>query len=78
MVTTMSRIVLPLMLMDNMDEEVVGVQGAFLKEDAEEGEEIHTHHLEAQGWEHPYNDNEVLKLKSCLFGLKQASVTCWR
>ena len=30
-----------------------------------------------QGWEHHYNNDEVLKLKSCLYCLKQVAMACW-
>ena len=62
--------------MENMTAEVVDVKGAFLKGDREDGEEIHMQI--PQGWEHRYDDNEVLKLKSCLYGLKQAAMAFLR
>ena len=48
------RIILTLMLMGNAEAEVVGVQGAFLKGDVEDREEIHI--KIPQGWENHCND----------------------
>ena len=62
--------------MSNMTAEVVDANGAVLKGDIEDGEEIHM--KIPQGWEHHYNDKDVLKLKSCLHGLKQAALAFWR
>ena len=70
------RIVLTLMLMGNMKSEVVDVNGAFLKGDIEDGEVIHMEVPE--GWEKHYDNNVVLKLEKCLYGLKQAAVAFWR
>ena len=50
-----------------MTAEVVDVKGAFLNGDIEDGEEIHM--KIPQGREHHCNDDEVLELKSCLYGL---------
>jgi len=64
------------MLMGNMTAEVAVVKGAFLKGNTEDGEEIHL--KIPQRWEHHYNNDEVRKLKSCLYGLKQAAMAFWR
>ena len=64
------------MLMDGMSAKVVDVKGAFWKGDTEDGEEIHM--KIPQEWEHHYKREEVLKLKSCLYGLKQAAMVFWR
>ena len=61
--------------MGGMIAEVVDVKGAFLKGDIADGEEIHM--KIPQGCEHHYKDDEVLKLKSCFYGLKQAAMSCW-
>ena len=59
--------------MGNMTAEVMDVKGAFLKGDTEDREDIHM--KIPHGWGHHYNDDEVLKLKPCLYNLKQAAMT---
>ena len=61
--------------MGGMTAKVVDVKGAFLKGDIENGEEIHT--KIPQGWKHHYKEDEALKLKPCLYGLKQAAMVFW-
>ena len=70
------RILLTLTLTSNLKAEAVDVKGAFIKGDVENGEEIHI--KIPQGWEHNYKDDEVLRLKYCLYGLKQEAVAFWR
>ena len=62
--------------MGNMKAEVVDAKGVFLKGDMEDQEEIHM--KISQGREHHYNDNEVIRLKAGLYGLKQAVMAFWR
>ena len=62
--------------MGNMKSKVVDVNGAFLKGDIEDGEVIHMEVPE--GWERHYDNDVVLKLEKCLYGLKQAAMAFWR
>jgi hypothetical protein len=69
------RTILTQALMGYLKAEDVDVKGAFLKGEAEAGEEIHM--TIPQGWEYHYNDNAILRLKSCLCGLRQAAMVRW-
>ena len=54
---------------------IVDVQSAFLHEDFEEGKIIYM--KVPCGFEKYYPDNVVLKLKKCIYGLKQAAMVLW-
>ena len=52
------------------------VKGAFLHVEIEDNEEIH---MEVpKGFEKHYDNDVVLKLKRCLYGLKQAAMAFWK
>ena len=70
------RIVLMLMIMADMLANVVGVKGAFLHGEFEDGEVIHMKVL--QGFDKHFPEGSVLLLKKCLYGLKQAAKAFWR
>ena len=70
------RIVMTLMLMAGWVSSVVNVEGEFLHGNIEDNEEIH---MEApKGFEKHYDKDVVLKLKRCLYGLKQAAMAFWK
>jgi hypothetical protein len=54
---------------------IVDVQSAFLHEDFEEGKIIYM--KVPCGFEKYYPDNVVLKLKKCIYGLKQVTMEFW-
>lgn len=70
------RIVLTLMLMAGWIGNVVDVKGAFLHGEFNEGEEIYM--KVPQGWEHHYSSTKVLRLRRCLYGLRQAAMAFWK
>jgi hypothetical protein len=56
--------------------EIVNVQGAFLCEKIEEGEDIYM--KIPQGFEEYYNEDVLLFLLKMIYGLKQEVMVLWR
>ncbi len=69
------QIVLILMIMDDWQGQIVDMKGAFLHEEFEDGEVIYM--KVPHGFEKFYPDDVVLKLKKCIYGLKQATMAFW-
>jgi hypothetical protein len=69
------QIMLILMTMANWQRQSVDVKGAFLHEEFKDGEVIHM--KVPHGFEKFYPDDVVLKLKKCIYGLKQAAMAFW-
>ncbi len=69
------QIVLILMIMANWQSQIVDVKGAFLHGEFEDGEVIYI--KVPRGFEKFYPDDMVLKLKKCIYGLKQAAMAFW-
>jgi hypothetical protein len=70
------RIVLILMIMANWQGQIVDVKGAFLHGEFKDSEVIYMN--VPHGFEKFYPDDAVLKLKKCIYGLKQAAMAFWR
>ena len=69
------QILLILMITANWQGQIVDVKGAFLHGGFEDGEVIYM--KLPHGFEKFYPDEMVLKLKKCIYGLKQATMTFW-
>jgi hypothetical protein len=63
------------MIMANWLGLIVDVKGTFLHGDFEDGEVIYM--KVPHGFEKFYPDDVVLKLKKCIYGLKQAAMAFW-
>jgi hypothetical protein len=70
------QIVLILMIMANWQGQIVDVKGAFLHGEFEDGKVIYM--KVSCGIQKFYPDDVVLKLKKCIYGLKQAAMASWR
>ncbi len=70
------RIVLILMIMADWQGQIVDVKGAFLHGEFKDGKVIYM--KVPRGFEKFYPDDMVLKLKKCIYGLKQAAMAFWR
>jgi hypothetical protein len=70
------QIVLILMIMADWQGQIVDIKGAFLHGEFEDGEIIYM--KVPHGFEKFYPDDVVLKLKKCIYGLKQAAMAFWR
>ncbi len=70
------QIVLILMIMANWQGKILDVKGAFLHGEFKDGEVIFM--KVPHGFEKFYPDDVVLKLKKCIYGLKQAAMAFWR
>jgi hypothetical protein len=66
------QIVLILMIMADRQGQIVDVKGAFQHEKFKDGEVIYM--KVPHGFEKFYPDDMVLKLKKCIYGLKQAAM----
>jgi hypothetical protein len=64
------------MIMTNWQGQIVNVKGAFLHREFEEGTVIYMKVL--HGFVKVYPDDVVIKLKKCIYGLKQAPIAFWR
>ncbi len=62
--------------MANWQGQIVDIKGAFLNGEFEDGKVIYM--KVPQGFEKFYLDEVVLKLKKCIYGLKQAMMAFWR
>ncbi len=69
------RIVLILMIMADWQGQIVDVKGMFLHGEFEDGEVIYM--KVPRGFEKLYPDDVVLKLKECIYGLKQVAMAFW-
>ncbi len=69
------QIVLILIIMANWQGQILDVKGAFLHGEFEDGEVIYM--KAPYGFEKFYPDDVVLKLKKCIYGLKQAVMAFW-
>jgi hypothetical protein len=65
-----------LMIMADWQGQIVDVKGAFLHGEFKDGKEIYM--KVPRGFEKFYPDDVVLKLKKCIYGLKQAMMAFWR
>jgi hypothetical protein len=54
----------------------VDIKGAFLHEEIEDSKVFYM--KVPRGFERFYPDDVVLKLKKCIYGLKQAAMVFWR
>jgi hypothetical protein len=70
------KLVLTLMLASGGIAHIVNVKGAFFYGEFSTGEKIHI--KIPLGFEEFYNKDEVLLLKKCLYGLKQAAMAFYR
>jgi hypothetical protein len=70
------RIVLILMIMADWQGQIVDVKGVFLHGKFKDGKVIYM--KVPCGFEKFYPDEVVLKLKKCIYGLKQATMAFWR
>jgi hypothetical protein len=70
------QIVLILMIMADWQGQIVDLKGTFLHGEFKDGEVIYMKVL--HGFEKFYPDDMVLKLKKCIYGLKQALMAFWR
>jgi hypothetical protein len=70
------QIVLILMIMANWQGQIVDVKGMFLHGEFKDGKVIYT--KVPRGFEKFYPDDMVLKLKKCIYRLKQAAMAFWR
>jgi hypothetical protein len=70
------KLVLMLMLTSGSIAHVVDVKGAFLHGKFEDGEKIYI--KITLGFREFYDDNTILLLKKCLYGLKQAAMAFYR
>jgi hypothetical protein len=71
-----TRIMLILMIMTHWQGQIVDVKGAFLHGEFEGGKVIYM--KMPCGFEKFYPDDVVLKLKKCIYRLKQAAMAFWR
>jgi hypothetical protein len=69
------RIVLILMIMADWQGQIVDVKGTFLHGEFEDGKVIYMNM--PHGFEKFYPDDMVLKLKKCIYGLKQTAIAFW-
>jgi hypothetical protein len=69
------QILLILMIMANWQGEIVDMKGMFLHEEFEDSELIYM--KVPRGFEKFYPDDVVLKLKKCIYGLKQSAMAFW-
>jgi hypothetical protein len=67
--------VLILMIMADWQGQIVEVKGAFLHGESEDGKVIYM--KVPPGFEKFYLDDLVLKLKKCIYGLKQVMMAFW-
>jgi hypothetical protein len=70
------QIVLILMIMANWQGQIVDVKGAFLHGEFKDGKVIYM--KVPLGFEKFYPDDVALKLKKCIYGLKQVAMAFWR
>jgi hypothetical protein len=63
------------MIMANWQGQIVDVKGTFLHREFEDGEVIYM--KVPHGFEKFYSDDVVVKLKKCIYGLKQAAMAFW-
>jgi hypothetical protein len=69
------RIVLILMIMANWQGQNVDMKGALLHGEFKDSKVIYMKVL--HGFEKSYPDDVLLKLKRCIYGLKQAAMASW-
>ncbi len=69
------QIVTILMIIANWQGHIVGIKGAFLHGEFEDGKAIYM--KVPHGFEKLYPDDVVLKLKKCIYRLKQAGMAFW-
>ena len=70
-----TQLVLILMIMADWQGQIVDMKGMFLHGEFEDGEVIYM--KAPYGFEKFYPDDVVLKLKKCIYGLKQAVMAFW-
>ncbi len=70
------RIVLIIMLMIDWHGQIMDVKGAFLHGELEDSKVIYM--KVPRGFEQFYPEDVVLKLKKCIYGLKQVAMTFWQ
>jgi hypothetical protein len=63
------------MIIANWQGQIVDMKGAFLHGEFEDGEVIYM--KVSRGFERFYQDDVVLKLKKCIYRLKQAMMAFW-
>jgi hypothetical protein len=63
------------MIMDNCQGQIGDVKGTFLHGESKDGKVIYM--KMPCGFEKFYLDDVVLKLKKCIYGLKQAAMAFW-